>query len=126
MMVFDYSRQDENGNRLVVYPDGAIKLYLVSGITRYIGKVYSNKDRVCYFSEGQSYHQSNKTPSIGVYWAILEALPDDSVVRLRWDGKNYSISAKKAKIYGEFLWFRPQGFDRQLFIPISEFDLIEG
>lgn len=74
-------------------------------------------------------HTFHKTESMGLNWDIISNLcPKDKIlIESKTDEKRtiFTISVSKAMKFQEFMYFKPGGYEKQIFIPISEFKVIE-
>lgn len=73
----------------------------------------------------QQEHEFHKTDSIGLNWDIVSNLcPKDRIVIIETSNKTRfvrTISVSKALKFQDFKYFKNLGYEKQLFIPKSEF-----
>lgn len=62
-------------------------------------------------------HTFRKNNSWGLNYLVIAALDPDAIIRIQSDERDYFLTAKEALEKGEFLWFKTEGFERQIFVP---------
>jgi hypothetical protein len=76
-----------------------------------------------YISE--SVHEYHKTNSLGVNWEVISNLCPKDIIKIIVDnGKKqvvHTISVSKALKYQDFRYYKTQGYEKQLLIPIEAF-----
>jgi hypothetical protein len=116
----DFVKSDEYGNKLE-FKNRKLFLDLASeSKTRQIGMIEkTGKGTIVYHKRNmkEAVHVMRKNDSWGLHWDIIENLPDEAFILIESDMKSYYIRIADAKRFGEFLWFKTQGFERQFFIP---------
>lgn len=104
------------------------KLYLelsTESRERNIGEIKSSSTLI-YLKKKikESVHLMRKNDSWGLHWDVIDNLPEDAQVVIHSDKEKYQISVKKIKEVGEFLWFKTQGFERQIFVKRSFWEIV--
>jgi len=117
---------DENGNQLAIDDFDRIYLHLNGSKKRQIGMLKDGKSNK--FRNKLVYHKQNmkekvhvfrKNTSWGLHWGLIESLPDDAYVVIDSDVARYSVQVEVIKNIGDFLWFKTEGFERQIFLPLT-------
>ena len=100
----------------VTFVDG--KLYLnLNGKKRVIGKLVKDGDGLKLVKKLDEYnHTMRANDSWGMCYAIIEALDDGDTVEVLTAKRTYKATVKTIKEQGEFLWFKTQGFEKQIFL----------
>ncbi len=89
---------------------------------RMIGELIDSKGMRAYRKKVTRNHIFNQNDSWGICYAVLDFLEDEDVIALFYIAQKKCYSLTKAQVLekGSFLWFKKEGFERQLFIPRSE------
>lgn len=114
---------DAFGNKMVSnVTTGRLDLFLESN-DRMVGRIKKSQSsgKIYYHKSGlkRKEHLFRKNQSWGINNCIVEALPSGSMLLVDSDCGRYQITVEDARAYGEFLLFKQQGFELQLFIPLS-------
>jgi hypothetical protein len=67
-----------------------------------------------------------KNDSWGINWSILENMDQSAYLYVITEKARYSIRVRDALDKGEFLHFKTQGFERQFFVPVKEWETVEN
>lgn len=115
--------RDENGNE-VFRSGNKVFLRLASELRpRLLGYLYKGKLLVC--PRDRELHLHRASNSYGFNYAVIEhaTLYDTIAVDERWKGRTRRllISLEDVKKYGKFLYFKQQGFERQIFVALEHF-----
>lgn len=91
----------------------------VNNASRDIGRLEKLPDERIVYSKmlREHEHTFRKNNSWGLHYEIIKALEPESIIRINSDERDYFLTAKEALELGEFLWFKTQGFERQIFVP---------
>ena len=119
---------DESGNELRIkqpnpdrYPHMVDITLKISGDSkgreRNIGQV-DKLERILYISRTRSKHLLQKANSYGFSYRVISESGHFDVVRLTDEHGTYLIPKKTILEKGKFLWFKEQGFERQIFLDI--------
>lgn len=104
-------------NNLIYRKNNGIYLQLVNDIrTRKLGTI---KDDRILMRRNESRHLFRKTNSYGFNYVLLDSLNKVKTVDLRIDGKKYLIPIDYILKNGEFLNFKQQGFELQIFLKVE-------
>ena len=125
---------DEKGNELISGQVNSsphivsIGLKLVSETrTRDLGKIMENRVKrdgsLIYKKHVNEKNIFRKTNSWGIDYQVLSSLPDTATLEFKSPTKLYKISAPDARQHGSFLHFKNQGFEKQIFVPLSYWDI---
>lgn len=117
--------EDKDGNQLIFRDkSGTVFLNLVSeGRSRKIGHVIVNRSgRATYAKKTKDEHVFRKTNSWGINDCMIQALQDDDMLVVETESTFYMMPIEKVKKCGDYLWFKATGFERQIFVPLDEFN----
>lgn len=123
MKVLNENYEVEEDGNILKCRNGKLTLKLQGQAMREIGQLYthSKSGKVWYVKGGlkASKHVMRKNDSWGLMWCVLERLPEDARISIESDVGSYKIALQAAKQAGSFLWFKTQGFEKQFFVPRS-------
>jgi hypothetical protein len=116
-------KNDKMGNRLIIEGNGNITLKLASeSKDRKIGNFLKSEGNTVYFKRAHVKNIFNKTNAWGLHWELLGSLRPYDFINIKDNfGCSYWITVKDAKEHGDFLHFKGEGFEKQLFVPIEYF-----
>lgn len=110
---------DSNGNKLYKKGDTIFLILSSEGYPRKLG-VLDVKHRVMTMTRDSSKHLHIKSNSYGFNFNLLDTASLFDTIRLIIDGVHYMIPISLIKEKGNFLFFRQQGFEKQIFLEVSE------
>jgi len=116
------SGDDGFGNKIICNPpEFSVILKLNTGKKRTIGKLVKYSDKVYFvIKRDKSKHLLRKANSWGLNDSVVQALSDDCHIILNEKGgSTYYIPVKSVKENGSYLWFKNQGFERQIFVELK-------
>jgi len=116
------SGSDGFGNSIICKPpEFRVILKLNTGKKRNIGKLVKYSDKVYFvIKRDKSKHLLKKANSWGLNDSVVQALPDDCHIILNEKrGSVYYIPVESVKENGSYLWFKNQGFERQIFVELK-------
>lgn len=127
MIGIKYNDSDIYGNSITIGESGNILLKLKGeNRARHIGNIRVMRGDIKYYYKGfnSKKHIFRKNNSIGVNWYILNKMDNKGILVFTDENKKeYKITKEKAKEVGSFLFFKSQGFERQFFIPLNEWEV---
>jgi len=89
-----------------------------------VGKVVERRGGIIkYLKQVKEKNRHRKTDSWGVCWAVLNKMPDDGEIVFHSPEAVYSISVRRAKDKGQFLFFKRVGFEKQVFVPVKDWTI---
>jgi hypothetical protein len=89
---------------------------------RMIGRMITQGDTKWYVKDAKVSHIMRKNNSWGVNWNVIDGMSDTDYIGINCEGQKYYITVGKAKKCGEFLEFKTQGFEKQLFVPLENWE----
>ena len=119
--------KDSQGNALIIKGDPEERYTHISnlyiklssgGRERLIGTIDRN-ERILYTSRMRSKHLLQKADSYGFNYDILNAATSFDEVQLTDEYGTFRIPRKAILEEGSFLWFKGEGYERQIFVPLS-------
>lgn len=110
--------QDVSGNK-IVNVGGNIFLYLASGGKRLVGELLEGQ-RVLRVTRKRGKHLLRKANAYGFNHFILSNAKKFDTVLLVDDFGAYRIPRQYILEHGEFLWFKEQGFEKQIFLTLDK------
>jgi len=117
---------DKSGNRIDVSNYGHITLKLHSESRgRDIGQIKSVNSHLHYIKHLKKKHRFRKADAWGLNDHIVQCLPDETIVMLIIDddgGRTYTTTVSAVKEHGDYLWFKSEGFERQIFMSLDKFE----
>ena len=114
---------DQAKNSLQAENDGTLYLALASEKRRRgIGQLIKKSGKTHYLKKVREEHRFRKTDSWGIHWEVMNKLDEESYIGVRTELGIYRIKVSEAKEKGEFLWFKNEGFERQFFIPVENWN----
>lgn len=146
--IFECGRNYEIGEQIKGTKDGYTLIHCHNGFSsaiylksckffdkeeKNIGTLLYDHDRdiVTYKKYGfnRNLHEFKTTESIGLNWEIVSNLkPKDRIQIEEKTDKEviiYSISVSKLLKYQSFKYFKSEGYEKQVFVPIKEFKQVE-
>jgi hypothetical protein len=123
-----HSKKDYTGNELRVYRDSTapevldIRLYVkAKKEERKLGLVDKEK-RTLYISRDRSKHLLTSNNSYGFNYLLLNEAKTFDIVLIRDSVSAFRVPRSVLLNKGEFLFFKTQGFEKQIFVPLSVLD----
>jgi CRISPR/Cas system-associated endonuclease/helicase Cas3 len=123
----DIILKDQQGNALIVKRSVDERYEHISnlfiklssgGRERLIGTIDKN-ERVLYTSRMRKKHLLQKAESYGFNYDILNSATSFDEVQLTDEYGTFRIPRKAILEEGSFLWFKGEGYERQIFLPIN-------
>lgn len=115
--------KDESGNEVFRSGNKVLLRLVTEERPRLLGYLFKGKLLVCPRDREKHLHKASN--SYGFNYAVIEhaTLYDTIAVDERWRGRSRRllISLEDVKKYGKFLYFKEQGFERQIFVPLEYF-----
>jgi len=102
-------------------PDFRVVLKLAHHAIRNIGKIVTHCHCVYFIiKRDKKKHLLRKANSWGLNDHVIQNLPDDGIIVLNEKGGSQSfLSVADVKEYGKYLFFKQQGFERQIFVELK-------
>lgn len=124
-----HSRIDECGNEIRVYKDAdrapdvlELRLFIrAENKERKLGLI-SKQSRTLFINRDRTKHLHYKSNSYGFNYMLLNDAQAFDVVVLRDDVATYRVPREQLLKHGEFLYFKQQGFERQIFVTLAILD----
>jgi hypothetical protein len=121
-----HKKSDGCGNEMRITQDKAappwvfeIGLYIHrEGRTKTIG-ILNAKDRVLFLTRTKARHLHFKSNSYGFNYMLLSERITFDNVHLKDDDTEYMIPKEDLGTHGVFLFFKQQGFERQIFVTLE-------
>ncbi len=115
------NEKDDSGNFLLK-EDNSIKLHLKKESKTKIIGFYDEKINI-YRKNVKLKNIFQKTNSIGFCYKLLTLLPKNCriIINIIENKTEYHINVKNAILKGSFLFFKEEGFEKQLFVSLSNF-----
>lgn len=121
--------EDEKGNSIVITEAKDIILKLASGRKRKMGRIKEGQkgETILEFPRKKS-HIFRKADAWGLNDFFLKKMKDAAFVKIlcHEEGKEYWMTVKNVKEKGQYLIFKQQGFELQLFVPREAFVIREA
>ena len=116
------NKEDAYGNRLYQRED-RVYLKLKDQRTRMIGKLGESKGKTIYKKYVKPAHIMKINKSIGVCHALLDCLNEDDWVVVSVENQGVvKLQVKDVFKYGGYLHFKKQGFEKQIFVPLKDWE----
>jgi hypothetical protein len=119
-------RETEKGFTYIISPSGACTLILPDRSVRSIGKLVKNGNLIEYYNirkyRGHLHIKSNSYAITEFIWREIK--PDIIIIDVSDLGKRLSISYSDSDQVKQYLTFKDQGFETQIFIPVESMDEI--
>lgn len=110
--------KDNNGNQIKI-TNGNIRLILSNGKVSQIGTLDKERKMLC-FQRKRERHLLRKANSYGFNYDLLNRASYYTHIKLTDDYGKYIIPIKSILDNGSFLWFKQQGFERQIFYTLEQ------
>ena len=117
---------DEAGN--LIYPEGNILYLKRKGKKgkREIGRLQFLNESWFYISSRKSKDVFQKLNAWGINWQVFNHLPEGCFIIINTEDKAYRIKKELAADKGKFFYFKLQGFEKQIFIPLEFFEKFDN
>jgi len=118
------NREDAYGNRIEMSKYGSLRLILASeNRERGIGGLLITEDEpdiVYYVKNSKEKYIFKKLKAWGINaFVILNLKPTDKII-IKTNKKNYETTVKNVLEKGQYYFFKEQGFEKQIFLPLEE------
>ena len=111
---------DSHGNFIIVTKDDVLKLALVGETAPRTVGTLDRKKRTLYIKRKRERHLLKKADSYGFCHQIINEGKQFDHVILQDEQGLYKIPREVILEKGSFLWFKNEGFERQLFLSLKE------
>lgn len=117
---------DGTGNAIRVYKDGQgapniLELYLFvfkEKKERKLG-IVDKESRTLFVNRERTKHLHRNSNSYGFNYMLLKEAQSFDFIMLKDEITTYKIPRQAVLDYGDFLHFKQQGFEKQIFVPLS-------
>ena len=110
---------DEMNNRLVFSPSRGITLFLKGLNPRNIGYLKTENGVTNYYKPEKEKDIFLKTNAWSICYELFKYF--DGTIIITTSKRTYTITKHDALKYGEFLWFKEQGLEKKIYIPLKCF-----
>lgn len=120
-----HSQCDEIGNELRIYSEAVaphvldVRIYIAQERKERRLGIINKKTRALTITRSRSKHLHQKTQSYGFSYMLLSEGKTFDVVILKDETNAYKIPRTQILKQGEFLFFKQQGFEKQIFVPLT-------
>ena len=111
--------QDEHGNKLYRRKDNIFLQLESEAFPRKLGTIDEENQIIVMFRDS-SKHLHRKSNSYGFNFQLLKTATVFKTIRLIVDGIHYLIPLELIRKKGQFLFFKQQGFEKQIFLSLEE------
>jgi hypothetical protein len=124
-----HRKTDACGNEMRITQDSeaapwvfAIGLYIHRERTTKIIGILNVKERIIYLTRTRSKHLHIKSNSYGFNYMLLSEQISFDRIHLKDDSREYIIPKQDIEKHGVFLFFKQQGFERQIFLTLEQLE----
>ena len=108
---------DNNGNRMIISSSGGITLLLKGQRPKNIGSISFDGECTNYVKDDKESQIFRKNNSWSLCSEVLKYV--NGTVTIKTKLYDYKISIEDIKVFGTYLWFLNQGYERKIYVPLA-------